>query len=154
MSLHLLSSTTQVLSDVLDTLLTRFHLDKWHAIDAAIAGVAVWTLLRLLRISRQKRLRTTELRGPPSDSLLYGVGQRIAAADNPGTIYESWMKKYGSVYTVPATLGNKRVILCDPKAIAHFHSEDSWTYGQTKLVKEFHAISVRDCPRRPFCTCG
>ena len=154
MSLHLLSSTTQVLSDVLDTLLTRFRLDKWHAIDAAVAGVAVWTLLRLLRTSCQKRLCTTELRGPPSDSLLYGVGQRIVAADNPGTIYESWMKEYGPVYTVPATLGNKRVILCDPKAIAHFYSEDSWTYGQTKLVKELHATSVRDCPRRAFRTCG
>ncbi|KAI9464898.1 cytochrome P450 [Boletus coccyginus] len=103
---------------------------------AAVASAAVWTLLRWFRTSRQQ-LPTTQLRGPPSESFFYGVGKRILDADDPGAAYEAWAQEYGPVFTVPSTLGSNKIILCDPKAIAHFYSKDTRTYFQTPLGRKF-----------------
>ncbi|KAI9570092.1 cytochrome P450 [Boletus coccyginus] len=110
------------------------HVD-WYAFDAAVASAAIWTVLRWLRRSR-RQLRTTQLRGPPSESFLYGVGKRILDADDPGAAYEAWAQEYGPVFTVPSTLGSNRIVLCDPRAIAHFYSKETWTYIQTPLSKK------------------
>ncbi|KAG6375299.1 hypothetical protein JVT61DRAFT_3524 [Boletus reticuloceps] len=91
----------------------------WYALDAGIVGVGIWTLLQWLYTTRRKS-HTTQLRGPPSESFLYGVGKRILSAEDSGAIYEAWAQEYGPVYAAPSTpLGSKKIILCDPKAIAH-----------------------------------
>ena len=141
MSLDILS-TTQTASEVLDTVLTHLRLHQWHAIDTAIACTAVWTLLRWFRTSRQ-RLRTTQLQGPPSESFIYGVGRRILDSDDSGSIYEAWAKEYGPVYVVPWSLWKEKVVLCDPKAIAHFYAKGTWTYVQSTMVKISRANFVR-----------
>ncbi|KAG6375250.1 cytochrome P450 [Boletus reticuloceps] len=46
-----------------------------------------------------------------------------------------WADEYGAAYEAPATLGRRRVILYDPKAIAHFHAKQTWTYVRTPLSK-------------------
>jgi len=131
-------------SEVLDTILTHSRPYQWYAFHAAIASAAVWTLLRWLRTSRGQ-LRTTQLRGPPSESFLYGVGKRILNADDAGAEYEAWAQEYGPVFTVPSTLGSNSIVLCDPKAIAHFYSKETWTYIQTPLIKTIFEHSVRGC---------
>ncbi|KAI9456888.1 cytochrome P450 [Boletus coccyginus] len=135
MSLDVLLSTTRTVSEVLETILTHLRPYQWYAFDAAVASAAIWTVLRWLRTSR-RQLRTTQLRGPPSESFLYGVGKRILDADDPGAAYEAWAQEYGPVFTVPSTLGSNRVVLCDPRAIAHFYSKETWTYIQTPLSKK------------------
>ena len=142
MSLNLLSSTTQTVSEALNTLLTRLRLDKWHALDGAIVGIAIWALLRWFGSYRQQ-LHTTKLRGPQSESFVYGVGKRVLDADDSGAVYEAWAQEYGPVYAVPSTLGNKRIVLCDPKAIAHFYSKETWTYTHTPASKQVLATTVR-----------
>jgi len=141
MVLDVLLSATRTASEVLDTILT--HIRPYHrcAFDAAVASAAVWTLFRWLRTSRGQ-LRTTQLRGPPSESFLYGVGKRTLDPDDAGAAYEEWAQEYGPVFTVPSTLGGDRVVLCDPKAIAHFYSKDTWTYIQTPLTKKLFELSV------------
>ncbi|KAH0839400.1 cytochrome P450 [Lanmaoa asiatica] len=138
MSLDALFSTSRTVWDVLDTFLTHLRPYRWYAFDAAVVCTAIWTLLRRLRSSREKH-RTTQLRGPPSESFLYGVGKRIRDAENSGPMYEAWAQEYGPVYAVPSTLGNERIVLCDHKAIAHFYSKESWTYIQTPLTKRSFA---------------
>ena len=138
----MLLSTTCTASEVMDTVLTHLRPRQWHTFNVTVACAAIWTLLRWLRKSHRK-LRTTQLRGPPSESFLYGVGKRILDDEASGAVYEAWAQEYGSVYEVPSTLGTKRIVLCDPKAIAHFYSKDTWSYVQTPSIKKITANLVR-----------
>ena len=125
----------------MDTILIHIRPYQRYAFDATVACAAVWTLLRWLRTSRRK-LRTTLLRGPPSESFLYGVGKRALDAQNLGAIYETWAQEYGPVYAIPWTFGNKKIVLNDPKAIAHFYAKDTWTYIQPRAIRKGLANSV------------
>ncbi|KAF9237033.1 cytochrome P450 [Melanogaster broomeanus] len=98
------------------------------------AALALWASVELMRITR-RRLRTTRLKGPPSSSWVYGVGKQLKEADDPGAMYEAWAKEYGPVYEVPSTLGGTRIVLCDPKAMAHFYAKETWTYIQIPAHK-------------------
>ncbi|KAL4063862.1 hypothetical protein J3A83DRAFT_4285672 [Scleroderma citrinum] len=76
----------------------------------------------------KKRFRTRKLRGPPSTSLLYGVGKDILESPDPGTMFKAWAKEYNGVYEIPIILSQKRIALCDAKTLAHVFSKDTWTY--------------------------
>ena len=141
MSLDVLLSTMRTASEVLDSILTHIHPYRWYAFYTAVACAAVWALSQWLRTCRQQ-LRTTQLRGPPGESFLYGVGKRLLDAEDSGTIYEAWAREYGPVYTVPSTLGSKRIVLCDPKAVTHFYAKETWTYIQIQFTKDLFAIMV------------
>ncbi|KAG1729808.1 hypothetical protein EDB19DRAFT_1742502, partial [Suillus lakei] len=41
--------------------------------------------------------------------------------------------EYGIVYMIQSVLGQTRIVLCDPRAIAHFYARETWTYVQTPL---------------------
>ncbi|KAG8218119.1 hypothetical protein J3R82DRAFT_3641 [Butyriboletus roseoflavus] len=151
MSLGVLLSTTRTASEVLDAVLTRLRPHHWYTFDATVACAAIWTLLRWLRTYRQQ-LRTTRLRGPPSESFLYGVGKRILDAEDSGAIYEAWAQEYGPVYEIPATLGTKKIVLCDPKAIAYYYSKETWTYILTPFSRALFAMFVRSWCQPSCCT--
>ncbi|KIL62637.1 hypothetical protein M378DRAFT_108174 [Amanita muscaria Koide BX008] len=52
-----------------------------------------------------------------------------------GLRLEKWANEYGSVYKLPIGLGRSHVILCDPKAITHFHAKDGFTYLRHPFLK-------------------
>lgn len=52
-----------------------------------------------------------------------------------GLRLEKWANEYGSVYRLPIGLGRSHVILCDPKAITHFHAKDGFTYLRHPFLK-------------------
>ena len=110
--------------------------------DAAITCTALWAFVKLIRMSR-RRVHTTRVRGPPSPSFTYGVGKILMEAEDPASIYESWAREYGGVYELPSTLGMRRIVLYDPKAITHFYAKESWTYGRTPMAKKAIENSVR-----------
>ncbi|KAI0368462.1 cytochrome P450 [Pilatotrama ljubarskyi] len=85
--------------------------------------------------SYRKRSRATPLAGPPSPSWLFGISR--VAANNPegAALYDEWAEQYGPVFRVPAPLGSTRVVLMDPKAVAHFYSLETFTYVQTALSR-------------------
>ncbi|KAG8214363.1 hypothetical protein J3R82DRAFT_9352 [Butyriboletus roseoflavus] len=142
MSLDTLLSTPRTVSEVLDTILIYLRPYQWYAFDAAVACTTVWALLRWLRTSH-RQVHTTQLRGPPSESFLYGTNKRILDAENSGAIYEAWAVEYGPVYAIPSTFGKRTIVLNDPKAIAHFYSKDTWTYTQTPATRKVLANIVR-----------
>ncbi|KIK89943.1 hypothetical protein PAXRUDRAFT_685575 [Paxillus rubicundulus Ve08.2h10] len=108
---------------------------RLHAVDAAVTVAALWAVLTIVRAARRK-LKTTQLRGPPNPSLLYGVGKATAeSSDSGGLMYETWAQEYGVVYQVPSTLGQSKIVLADPRAIAHFYARETWTYVLTPLSK-------------------
>jgi hypothetical protein len=84
---------------------------------------------------------TTSLSGPPSESWVSGTAIQIINGTRHGHTKE-WYQQYGSVFSVPWLLGTKQIILCDPKAVAHFYAKDSIIYGGTKSTKKFIEIMV------------
>lgn len=83
-----------------------------------------------------RRLRSrgpsTPLRGPTSPSFLYGHALVLDSAEDPALVYEQWAEAYGSAFLVSVPLGKTRIVLTDPKAIAHFYSRVAYGYGRTR----------------------
>ncbi|KAG5634681.1 hypothetical protein H0H81_001121 [Sphagnurus paluster] len=99
--------------------------------DLALVAVPLsiaFVFLRLAKLARKRR--TTRLPGPPSTSLIFGVTRDIVQGEDSGAVYEEWEKQYGAVYAIPSKLGSREIVLCDPKAIAHYYAGDTFTYHQ------------------------
>ncbi|KAJ6538383.1 cytochrome P450 [Mycena vulgaris] len=92
--------------------------------SAAIAGY--WLI---------KYLREVRLQGPPSHSFLFGHTKEIMGSQSPADLYDGWAQTYRSVYRVRGPLGTDRIVVCDPKAIAHVYALDSWKYCHTPLAR-------------------
>ncbi|KAF8838203.1 cytochrome P450 [Paxillus ammoniavirescens] len=106
---------------------------SFRVLDAVAVSVFTWSLIRLAHLVR-RRARTTHLKGPPSDSLTFGFPEFLMIPDGP-EVYEAWAKQYGSAFQVPSLLGDSRIVLCDPKAIAHFYAKETTTYVITPGAK-------------------
>ncbi|KAH9936872.1 cytochrome P450 [Epithele typhae] len=83
----------------------------------------------------RRRARATPLAGPLRPSWLFGVTKQVLNNPDAPAIYEGWVEEYGAVFVAPAPLGATRVVLTDPKAVAHFYAAETWTYVQTKLAR-------------------
>ncbi|CDO76372.1 hypothetical protein BN946_scf185011.g36 [Trametes cinnabarina] len=107
-----------------------------HAISASNALLVTTAVYLFYRIAQSiaRRSRTTPLAGPPRESWLFGIRKAGNDADS-AALYEQWAEQYGPVYRVPAPFGSTRVVLTDPKAIAHFYAHETFTYIQTKLSR-------------------
>ncbi|KAG2101118.1 cytochrome P450 [Suillus discolor] len=103
------------------------------AFNVACSFAALWAFVKVLRMLRW-RMKTTQLLGPPRTSLVYGVSRDLASSHDRAAIYERWATEYGVVYMIPSVLGQTNVVLCDPKAIAHFYARETWTYVKTPLT--------------------
>jgi hypothetical protein len=93
---------------------------------------------------------TTRLKGPPSESWLFGFSSFMSVGD-PSLAYEQWAEQYGGVFRVPVAIyfsitsrlgmGQTRIVVCDPKAIQHLYSKTSFVYLHSKArKKELSAI--------------
>ncbi|EIW75917.1 cytochrome P450, partial [Coniophora puteana RWD-64-598 SS2] len=100
-------------------------------LDSALVVLAVWVSLYLWG----QRRDPTQLNGPPRSSLFLGVGQQILDSPDAGSLYEKWEREYGPVYSAPSTLWKERIVLCDPKAIAHMWARDSIVYDHPAVSK-------------------
>ncbi len=110
---------------------------------ALVLGV-VYVAHKLLK-SYRVRARSTPLAMPPRPSWFFGVSRLIINNPDASSMYEDWVQQFGSVFKIPAPLGGTRVILTDPKAIAHFYSVETWTYVQTKLSR----VAIENLVRQP-----
>jgi len=106
------------------------------AFDAVCILAALGTFVKVLRAVHQRR-NMTQLQGPPSTSAIYGVSNDLALSTDPSAMYEHWAEEYGVVYRIPGVLGQTKVVLWDPKAIAHFYARETWTYVHTPLSLTF-----------------
>ncbi|KIK76150.1 hypothetical protein PAXRUDRAFT_835441 [Paxillus rubicundulus Ve08.2h10] len=102
-------------------------------LDVVAVSVFTWSFIRLAHLVR-RHARTARLKGPPSNNLIFGFPEVLVTPDS-AEIYEAWAVRYGPVYQVPSLLGTSRILLCDPKAIAHFYARDTTTYRLTPLAK-------------------
>jgi hypothetical protein len=111
------------------------------AFNVACSFAALWAFVKVTRALRW-RLKTTQLRGPPRTSFIYGVSHDLASSQNSAGMYERWATEYGVAYMIPSVLGQTRIVLCDPRAIAHFYARETWTYMQTPLSLALLEASV------------
>jgi cytochrome P450 len=105
--------------------------------DVAIPIASTIFLYTLLTsYLRHRRLtKGTPLRGPPSHSFIFGSRLFAMSSPDPDRIFEQWAHDYGSVYRVADALGTTRVMIADPKALAHFYSKEGYGYVHTKSFK-------------------
>ena len=96
--------------------------------------------------SYRARARSTPLGCPPRPSWLFGMSRLIMNNPDASSMYEAWVHQFGTVFKIPAPMGDTRVILTDPKAIAHFYSVETWTYVQTRLSRVAIENLVRALP--------
>ncbi|KAJ7580698.1 cytochrome P450 [Mycena floridula] len=104
-------------------------------------GVSSWILFKVIQRLIQNSY-ATPLPGPTKNpSFLYGYQLETFAFDQAKTaaLYENWAAEYGSVYSVPWMLGGKRIVLMDPKAIAHFYARGEAGYTQAPAARTFIA---------------
>ncbi|KAI6105300.1 cytochrome P450 [Pisolithus croceorrhizus] len=110
------------------------HVRSVSIADVAVGLAAVWALRAAFQATGKKS-RTTKLRGPKSNNLLFGVSKELFESTDMAGMFEAWSKEYGVAYEIPMICGEKRIELCDPRAAAHFFSKDTWSYVGIKGMK-------------------
>ena len=110
-------------------------------LDAAAVMVGIWAL-RATVLAARRKFKTTRLRGPPRTHLIYGVSKDLFKSSSTGSLFEQWAKEYGPVYEVPTTLGGNKIVLCDPKAVAHYYARETWTYLLLPSTRRFMERNV------------
>ena len=123
------------------TLLTDFYnrvrvaVRSATALDAVAVVAVIWALRGIILTARRK-FKTTRLRGPPRTNLLYGVSKHLLESSDAGSIdFEHWAEEYGPAYEIPTFLGGSRIVLCNPRAIAHYCAREAWTYVRLPSVQ-------------------
>lgn len=81
--------------------------------------------------------KNTKLREPPRTDLIYGASGQIFESPDTGAIYGAWAKEYGVVFEAPASLGGMKIMLTDPRVLAHYYARETRTYVQTELTRIF-----------------
>ncbi|EIW82619.1 cytochrome P450 [Coniophora puteana RWD-64-598 SS2] len=114
-----------------------------RALDAVVISFGVWLLLKVGCIAR-RCLVATSLPGPPRTNLLLGEGHFINESNDPAAIFESWEKKYGGIYSIPSTAWMNQIVLCDPKAVAHFYHYETTRYSRPEVNQPTVKASVVD----------
>ena len=104
--------------------------------EVIILLAGLWLLSKGVRILR-RRSKTTRLKGPASRSWIFGVARFLRESGDEALVYEEWAEQYGVVFRMPMALGSSRVVLCDPKAIQHFYSKETYGYVQNATTRIF-----------------
>ncbi|KAI6100367.1 cytochrome P450 [Pisolithus sp. B1] len=120
-----MANPSTVATGALEKIMVAFRVADPFDIFAIIAATSI--VLIAFRAVRH-RPRGTRLRGPSNPSFLYGVAKDIINASDSGEIYETWVKEYGVAYEVPVALGQRAIMLFDPKALQHCYARETWTY--------------------------
>ena len=120
-------------------------------LDAVVLIGGLCLLLTSVRILRH-RVKSTQLRGPSSKSLIFGNSHFLRKQTDSTLVYEEWAEQYGAVFCTPIALGKTQIILCDPKAIQHFFSKDTYGYVQNAIRTIF--VNNMVCASVWTCTMG
>ena len=106
------------------------------ASDVIILISVLWLFSKVVRSGFGRRgAKSTPLKGPNSKSLIFGLTRYILDSEDPAVLYEQWAKEYGTVFRLPTIFRSSRTVICDPKAIAHFYSKETFGYVQTGISR-------------------
>lgn len=108
----------------------------------AVSWLSYFSLGKIMAAIRDK---TTALNGPASPSFLFGLHRHINEAEDPDVLFEDWASKYGPAFRIPGGFGSSQIMICDPRANAHFYSKETFCYVQTKASRIFIENLVGRC---------
>jgi hypothetical protein len=118
------------------------HITSFNLVLLLIVVLLLSKVIRLFR----RRANPTQLKGPESKSLIFGVSHLVSERDeNASLVYEQWAERYGGVFRIPIAMGDTKVVLCDPKAIQHFASKDTVGYVRSARDKTITNNVVSAC---------
>ncbi|KAM6495435.1 Cytochrome P450 [Amanita muscaria] len=106
-------------------------------LDTLVTSTIFFALAKLVLSRRSSRLAI--LRGPRSNNIFFGRLRQVLG--NPAAVMD-WVSEYGYVFKVPTGLGTNRIVITDPKAVAHVYANDSFGYLRSNLQKTFSRILV------------
>jgi hypothetical protein len=104
------------------------------SISIVLPIVGLWLISQVIHFVR-RCAKTTLLKGPPRKSLIFGASRFIQESEDSALVYEQWAEEYGVAFRVPIVLGRSVLVLCDPKAIQHFYSKETFVYVQAPMTK-------------------
>ncbi|SJL01048.1 uncharacterized protein ARMOST_04364 [Armillaria ostoyae] len=64
----------------------------------------------------------------------------MRSEEDRALLTERWASEYGPVFCFPGLLGEQRLVLCDPKAVAHFYGKGGVGYIKTPITRMFIEI--------------
>ncbi|EJU03026.1 cytochrome P450 [Dacryopinax primogenitus] len=102
-------------------------------LDIAALGIVAWLVVVIYRRVLVKG-RMTRLRGPPRKSWILGYNRELMVTTS-GPWFEKWAKEYGACFMLPSELGTHRLILTDPRAIAHVLTTNSYHYRRPEGLR-------------------
>ncbi|KAJ7688249.1 cytochrome P450 [Mycena rosella] len=102
----------------------------------ALLLLALWGGTKLVAYA-QRGPRSTKLNGPPSTSRILGLSRELVQTSDMSAVYEEWAARYGPAYEVPLAFGAKKIVLTDPKALAHFYQSERSVYVKTENDRLF-----------------
>jgi hypothetical protein len=102
-------------------------------LDSLVILTVSLAVAKLVIDRRSSHLATP--RGPRSDSIFFGNIREVV--EDTATVTERWVSEYGYVFKVPAGFGTSRIMITDPKAVAHVFANDSFGYQRPTLGKTF-----------------
>ncbi|KAF8994355.1 cytochrome P450 [Cyathus striatus] len=127
-----------VLAGLLTSAYTIPYSAPWGVLDyTLLAFISLSSIYLFRRFTSGGKVALTPLNGPPSPSWFFGHYKTVQDSDSPAQIYEKWEREYGPAYIVKGGFGSQKVIICDPKAHAHFYARETYGYVQTKLARIF-----------------
>ncbi|KIM79200.1 hypothetical protein PILCRDRAFT_10611 [Piloderma croceum F 1598] len=106
--------------------------------EVIILLAGLWLLSKGVRILRRPA-KTTRLKGPESKSLVFGNSRFLSSQQDVAPVLEEWAERYEAMFRIPEVLGRTTIILCDPKAIQHFYSKETYVYVHDALGKALTA---------------
>ncbi|KAJ7627812.1 cytochrome P450 [Mycena polygramma] len=104
--------------------------------SGALLLLALWGSTKLIAYA-QRGPRSTKLNGPPSTSRVLGLSRELVQNPDMSFLYEKWADRYGAAYEVPLAFGAKKIVLTDPKALAHFYQSERSVYVKTENDRLF-----------------
>ncbi|PIL27010.1 cytochrome P450 [Ganoderma sinense ZZ0214-1] len=68
------------------------------------------------------------IRGPPSQSFLFGHEAALIRQEEAGSLEYQWMKEYGTTWRTRGVFGTDVLMTADPKAIQHVFHKSGYNY--------------------------
>ncbi|KAF9477686.1 cytochrome P450 [Pholiota conissans] len=108
----------------------------WLPVPLVAFGVFLFVRGRL----RWQTLKN--LRGPPSNSWLYGHQVQFYHQKDVGELDFNWTKEYGGAWKIDGCFGRNILMISDPGAIRHIVHTMGYSYPKTKSFQTFAGFAL------------
>ncbi|KAK0204546.1 cytochrome P450 [Desarmillaria ectypa] len=99
--------------------------------ENATLFLGAFLVIALLIVLSRRRSVVKQLRGPPSNSWLFGHEYMTQHQDQVGDLEYSWYREYGTAYRSAGCYGQDILAIADPKALQYITQGAGYRYPKT-----------------------